>query len=50
MSENKCILVTVRDGPTIHVWRDGVEVIAVPLTWRAAVVLASDLLKHARQD
>lgn len=43
-------LVTIRPGPVLHVWRDGKEVIAVPLSWRAAVVLASDLLKHARQD
>jgi hypothetical protein len=39
------LLVTVRPGPVLHVWRDGVEVAAVPLTWRAALVLASDLIK-----
>lgn len=37
------ILITVRPGPTIHVWRDGAEVVAVPLTFLAALCLLRDL-------
>jgi hypothetical protein len=37
------ILITVRPGPKIHVFRDGQEVIAVPLTFDAALCLLRDL-------
>jgi hypothetical protein len=37
------ILVTIRPGPVLHVWRDGVEVMAVPLTFEAALCLLKDL-------
>ena len=38
------ILITVRPGPVLHVWRDGAEVAAVPLSPSAALTIASDLL------
>jgi hypothetical protein len=38
------ILITVRPGPVLHVWRDGAEVAAVPLSPSAALSIASDLL------
>jgi hypothetical protein len=44
------ILVTVRPGPVMHIWQDGKEIAAVPLSWRAAIVLASDLLREIRRD
>jgi len=37
------VLITVRPGPVLHVWRDGVEVVAVPLTFTAALSLLKDL-------
>jgi hypothetical protein len=37
-------LITVRPGPVLHVWRDGAEVAAVPLSPSAALSVASDLL------
>ncbi len=45
------ILITVRPGPVLHVWRDGREVIAVPLTFSAAMCLLRDLAENiaARQ-
>jgi len=42
------VLITVRPGPTIHVWRDGVEVVAVPLTLAAALSLLKDLAEALR--
>jgi hypothetical protein len=42
------VLVTVRPGPTLHLWRDGVEVAAVPLTPHAALEVAAALLREAR--
>ncbi len=42
------ILITVRSGPTVHVWRDGQEVIAVPLTLSAALALVKDILEHSK--
>ncbi len=36
-------LITIRPGPVLHVWRDGQEVIAVPLTFNAALCLLRDL-------
>lgn len=38
-------LITIRPGPVLHVWRDGVEVIAVPLSFNAAMGLLSDLAR-----
>jgi hypothetical protein len=43
------ILVTIRPGPVLHVWRDGVEVIAVPLTLDAALCLLRDLADAIRR-
>jgi hypothetical protein len=40
-------LITIRPGPTIHVWQDGKEVIAVPLDKYAALYVASRLLAEA---
>jgi hypothetical protein len=36
-------LITIRPGPTVHVFRDGQEVIAVPLTNMAALSLIRDV-------
>ena len=37
------LLVTIRFGPVLHVWRDGDEVVAVPLDRHAAMTLLRDL-------
>jgi hypothetical protein len=37
-------LVTVRPGPVLHVWRDGIELAAVPLDVPTALRLAAWLL------
>jgi len=42
------MLITVRPGPVLHVWRDGVEVARVPLTIPQALGVMHDLLKHIR--
>ncbi|MBT0781184.1 hypothetical protein [Paracoccus sp. pheM1] len=39
------ILVTLRPGPVLHVWQDGRQVVAIPLTPSAALCLAADLLR-----
>ena len=36
-------LITIRPGPVLHVWRDGVEVAAMPLDRNAALTLLRDL-------
>lgn len=36
--------VTIRPGPVLHVWQDGQEVAALPLSRSAALWLASALL------
>jgi hypothetical protein len=36
-------IITVRPGPTIHVWRSGSEFCAVPLTHRAALNIIGSL-------
>jgi hypothetical protein len=36
--------ITIRPGPVLHIWRDGAEVAAVPLSPSAALSIASDLL------
>jgi len=41
-------LITIRPGPVLHVWRDGVEVVAVPLTAAAALSLLKDLAESLR--
>lgn len=38
------MLVTIRPGPVLHVWRDGVELVAVPLSPNAALTLARGIL------
>ena len=38
------MLATIRPGPVLHVWRDGAEVAAVPLSPTAALTLARDIL------
>jgi hypothetical protein len=43
------ILVTIRPGPVLHVFRDGVEVIAAPLTLDAALCLLRDLADAIRR-
>jgi hypothetical protein len=42
------VLVTIRPGPTLHLWRDGGEVARVPLDTHAALALAESLLREAR--
>lgn len=39
-------LATIRPGPTLHIWQDGRELAALPLTPSAALRLASDLLRE----
>ena len=41
-------LTTIRPGPVLHVWRDGVEVARVPLTIPQALALMHDLLGAIR--
>lgn len=38
------VLVTVRPGPVLHVWRDGKEVARAPLDLQGALSPAADLL------
>jgi hypothetical protein len=42
------VLVTVRPGPTLHVWWQGCEIASVPLDTPAALELAAALLREAR--
>ena len=42
------LLITIRPGPVLHVWRDGVEVAAVPMTRSAALTLLRDLANTIR--
>ena len=37
-------LLTVRPGPVLHVWQDGRELAAIPLTFHAALTLAREIL------
>lgn len=37
-------LLTVRPGPVLHIWRDGRELVRVPLDLHGALSLAADLL------
>jgi hypothetical protein len=46
--DDPCTLATIRPGPTLHLWRDGVEVAAVTLTPHAALALAESLLREVR--
>jgi hypothetical protein len=39
-------LITIRPGPVIHVWHNGAELAAIPLTPTAAIALCRDLLAH----
>jgi hypothetical protein len=41
-------LATVRPGPTLHLWRGGVEVARVPLDTHAALALIAALAAEAR--
>lgn len=38
------MLITIRPGPVLHVWKGGKEVAAVPLTPSATLTLCRDLL------
>lgn len=38
------MLLTIRPGPVVHVWRDGAEVAADQLSPSTAITLARDLL------
>ncbi len=42
------MLVTIRPGPVLHVWRDGQEVAQVALSMRAALTLLADLAQAIR--
>jgi hypothetical protein len=37
-------LITIRPGPVLHIWRDGAEVAAVPLTRDMLATLIRDLV------
>lgn len=43
-------LVTIRPGPVLHVWDDGKEIAAIPLSPTAALFLISQLLEHYRNS
>ena len=46
-------LVTIRPGPVMHIWRDGAEVVAVPLSRGAALCLLRDVVNaiwHERAE
>ncbi|MBL9050149.1 MAG: hypothetical protein JNK19_08570 [Tabrizicola sp.] len=38
------MLATIRPGPVLHIWRDGAEVAAVPLSPNAALSLVRSIL------
>lgn len=40
-----CTLATVRPGPVLHVWRDGQEVVALPLDLHGTLALMEALLR-----
>ncbi|TQM93553.1 hypothetical protein [Roseinatronobacter monicus] len=42
------MLVTVRPGPVLHIWRDGIEVAQVTLSSTAALALLADLATAIR--
>lgn len=42
------ILVKVRPGPVLQVFDGGKLVVSAPLSWRAALNLASDLIGQSR--
>lgn len=43
-----CDLVTIRPGPVLHVWRDGIEAGRLSLTESAALSLVADLVAAIR--
>ena len=42
------MLVTIRPGPVLHIWRDGQEVAHVTLSTGAALTLLADLAQAVR--
>lgn len=48
MTDPAKMLITIRPGPVLHVWRDGVEVARVALTIPQALGVAHDLLGQIR--
>jgi len=42
------MLVTIRPGPVLHVWRDGGEVARVPLTIGQALGVVQDIIAEIR--
>jgi len=42
-------LVTIRPGPVMKVWDNGQEVAEIPLSPRAALTLAQDLIRAAME-
>ena len=46
VSESMHYLITVRPGPTLHIWTNGFIIVEIKLEKNAALVLCSDLLKH----
>lgn len=48
MADKGKMMVTVRPGPVLHIWRDGQEVARVPLTNPAAIGLAEAILASVR--
>jgi len=43
------MLVTIRSGPALYVWRDGKEVARVELTVGAALALVANLVAEIRR-
>lgn len=42
------MLITIRPGPVLHIWRDGEAFAEVPLTHGAALALLADLATAIR--
>lgn len=42
------LLITVKPGPVLIVWRDGAEIARVPLPFYVALGLVQDVLEHLR--
>jgi len=42
------MLITIRSGPALHVWRDGIEVARVALSSGQALGVAQDVVAEIR--
>jgi len=48
MADRGAMLVTIRPGPVLHVWRNGVEVARVPMTIPQSLTLLAGLAQAVR--